>query len=133
MTGTPMPDVQMILGKFKFEIASTTFQEMQRARTAVWNGQKRVANTPVYHFNGEDEETITLTGVHFPRLNKVINPLNELQFARKKGLRLPLIDGRGHVWGKYGIKSIQESVDLFYQKGVPRRLSFTLELVRVDP
>lgn len=125
-----MADVMLMLGQFKFSVDSATYQEFSRTNDYRWQSQPYV-NAPVgYQYTGRGEESISLSGVVFPGYIRSLEQLNLMRAEAGKGTPLILVDGRGFVWGRYIIQSVTENVNVFYEKGVPRRQQFSLELKR---
>jgi len=58
--------------------------------------------------------------------------LNTLRDLAQDGVPLPLVDGRGYVYGAYVIKGIRETQGQFFRDGAARTLDFSLHLLRVD-
>jgi Phage protein U len=50
----------------------------------------------------------------------------------EQGGKWPLIDGTGMIYGVYVISGVRENGSEFYSDGSPRKISFTLNLTRVD-
>ena len=85
---------------------------------------------PGYQYIGQGEEALALEGVVFPQFNRSLEQLNLMRAEASKGQPLLLVDGRGFIWGNYIILSISENQNVFFEKGVPRRQQFTLEIRR---
>lgn len=48
------------------------------------------------------------------------------------GIPLPMIDGRGKVWGLWAIEQINERQTVFMDRGAPKKIEFDLRLSRHD-
>jgi len=120
------------LGLFIFNLKTAPFQEFQRQQGWRHPANSRVNLRPAHQFLGQDEETITLSGVLFPELTGGPMHLGQLTSMANSGQSFPLISGVGIVYGFYVIEGLAETRTIFFEDGTARRIEFTLNLKRVD-
>ncbi|MBB3877911.1 phage tail protein [Sphingomonas pseudosanguinis] len=120
------------LGMFIFGIDTLTFDEL--ARRASWRHatSPRVGARDATQFTGPAEETISIPGSVFTEIADGDVSLDELRRMADTGDAWSLVDGLGYVYGAYVITTIDDRRKLFFPNGKPRRIDFTIELLRVD-
>lgn len=124
--------MMMALGMFVFEVKSLPYQQLQRQSAWRHNSQNRVGQRPAYQYLGPGEDTITLSGTLLPELTGGRMTLDDVRIMADEGKAWPLIEGSGRVYGYWAIQSVQETSTTFFRDGVPRRIEFSINLVRVD-
>ena len=122
----------MTLGTFVFSLPTLAYQQLQRQNEWRHPSSERVKARPAYQYVGPGEETIQLSGSVAKELTAGEPSLNTLRDLAEDGSPLPLVDGRGYVYGAYVIKSIAETQGNFFKDGAARKLEFSMSLVRVD-
>ena len=122
----------MTLGTFVFSLPTLAYQQLQRQNEWRHPSSDRVKARPAYQYVGTGEETIQLSGSVAKELTAGEPSLNTLRDLAEDGNPLPLVDGRGYVYGAYVIKSIAETQGHFFKDGAARKLDFSMTLVRVD-
>ena len=122
----------MTLGTFVFSLPTLAYQQLQRSNEWRHPGSDRVHARPAYQFVGTGEETIQLSGAVAKELTAGEPSLNTLRDLAEDGNPLPLVDGRGYVYGAFVIKTLSETQGLFFPDGAARQLEFTMTLLRVD-
>lgn len=122
----------MTLGTFVFSLPTLAYQQLQRQNEWRHPGSERVGARAAHQYVGPGEETIDLSGSVAKELTAGEPSLNTLRDLAEDGRPLPLVDGRGYVYGAYVIKSIAETQGLFFRDGASRKLEFTMQLLRVD-
>lgn len=122
----------MTLGTFVFSLPTLAYQQLQRSMDWRHASSERVGARAAHQYLGAGEETIELSGAVAQELTAGGPALNTLRDLAQGGAPLPLVDGRGYVYGAYVIKSISETQGLFFRDGAPRTLEFSLGLLRVD-
>ena len=122
----------MTLGTFVFSLPTLAYQQLQRQNEWRHPGSERVGARAAHQYLGPGEETIELSGDVAKELTAGEPSLNTLRDLAEDGTPLPLVDGRGYVYGAYVIKNIAETQGLFFRDGASRKLQFTMSLLRVD-
>lgn len=122
----------MSLGMFVFEVKSLPYQQLQRSTQWRHASQNRVGQRPAYQYLGAGEDRITLSGTLLPELTGGRVTLDDVRIMADEGKAWPLIEGSGRVYGFWSITGIEETSTVFFRDGVPRKIEFTISLVRVD-
>ena len=122
---------QMVLGDFIFGLSrGFAYSALQRSSDGGWGDLEIIASKPQSRQNGQKLEKLTFNGTAMAAVGmQRLDQLRALQDARAP---LPLVDGRGYVYGAYVIKSIAETQGNFFKDGAARKLEFSMSLVRVD-
>ncbi len=122
----------MTLGTFVFSLPTLAYQQLQRSMDWRHASSERVGARAAHQYLGVGEETIELSGTVAKELTAGEPSLNTLRDLAQDGVPLPLVDGRGYVYGAFVIKGISETQGLFFRDGAARTLEFSLSLLRVD-
>lgn len=122
----------MTLGTFVFTLRTLPYQLQQRQNEWRHPASERVGARAAHQYVGPGEETIELSGDVVQELSAGEVSLNTLRDLAEDGQPLPLVDGRGCVYGAYVIKGITEGKSVFFKDGAPRKVEFNLSLLRVD-
>lgn len=122
----------MTLGTFVFSLPTLAYQQLQRSMDWRHASSERVGARAAHQYLGVGEETIELSGTVAKELTAGEPSLNTLRDLAQDGVPLPLVDGRGYVYGAYVIKGIRETQGQFFRDGAARTLDFSLHLLRVD-
>ena len=137
-----MIEIMMALGPFRFSVNTAAYQSLRRAAQYRWPAQERIGRAPARQFVGVGSETITLEGAIYPYadeplLDQVINnqvssgwntQLDQLRELAALGEPQLLTDGRGKVWGKWCVESVDETQTVFFANGAPRKIEFNLSI-----
>lgn len=124
--------MMMTLGMFVFEVKSLPYQQLQRSTQWRHSSQNRVGQRPAYQYLGPGEDRITLSGTLLPELTGGRMTLDDVRVMADEGKAWPLIEGSGRVYGFWSVTDVQETSSVFFRDGVPRKIDFTIQLVRVD-
>lgn len=122
----------MTLGTFVFSLPTLAYQQLQRQNEWRHAASERVGARAAHQYLGPGEETIELSGSVAKELTAGEPSLNTLRDLAEDGTPLPLVDGRGYVYGAFVIQSIAETQGQFFRDGAARALDFTMRLLRVD-
>lgn len=122
----------MTLGTFVFSLPTLAYQQLQRQIAWRHATSDRIGARAAAQYLGVGEETIQLEGTVAKELTAGEPSLNMLRDLAEDGQPLPLVDGRGYVYGAYVIKEISETQRTFFPDGAARELQFQLDLLRVD-
>ncbi|MBN3816781.1 phage tail protein [Paraburkholderia sp. Se-20369] len=124
--------MMMVLGLFVFSLSTLPYQELKRRRGWRFASNNRVGKKPARQYVGEDDETISLSGVLLPELTGGDLSLSLLEAMAGQHTAWPLIEGTGHIYGMFTIDSIDTTRTLFFPDGTARRIDFTIALTRND-
>lgn len=127
-----MATVMMRLGIYKFSLDSAAYQELSRAAAYRWARQERIGTNDALQFTGLGPETVDLRGVVFPLFRGGLDQVSDMRLQASIGIPLPMIDGRGKVWGLWAIEQINERQSVFMDRGAPKKIEFDLRLSRYD-
>lgn len=122
----------MSLGMFAFEIGTLPYQELQRRTDWRHASTSRVGVRAARQFLGPGEDRISLSGWIAPEFAGDPVSLETLRELGDQGEALPLVDGRGNVFGAFVIVGVDERQGYFVENGAPRRIEFNIELEHVD-
>ncbi|WP_374248054.1 phage tail protein [Thermomonas sp.] len=122
----------MTLGTFVFALPTLAYEKLARSNEWRHASSERVGVRAAHQYVGPGEETIELTGTAMQELTGGEVSLNTLRDLAEDGRPLPLVDGRGYVYGAYVIKSLSEGKTLFFPDGAARQIEFGISLLRVD-
>lgn len=88
---------------------------------------------PVYEATGDDESTVTLTGVLHPYVFGATGHLARLEAARAGKIPLPLLRGDFVPVGWFLIKSItRKDAELDAFDGIGHEIEYSVDLIKVD-
>lgn len=121
----------MALGLFVFERATLPFSEMQRRADWRHPSTERVGARPAAQFTGPGAEQISLTGACIPEVGGSYSAIERLREMADTGEAWPLVDGTGRVFGDYNLVGLDERSQHFVDNGMPRKIDFAIDLVRV--
>lgn len=124
--------MMMALGLFTFGMDTLAYQSLQQQAHWRHASKSRVGARPATQFVGVGQEQITLQGVLLPEVAGDISSLDTLRDMADTGRASALVDGTGRVYGAFVIQSIQQTHSLPFADGSPRRIAFSLQLLRVD-
>ena len=122
----------MTLGTFVFSLPSLAYQQLQRQNDWRHAASERVGARAAHQYVGPGEATIERSGPVAPELTAGEASINVLRDLAEDGRPLPLVDGRGYVYGAYVIKGISEGKSVFFKDGAARKIEFSMSLLRVD-
>ena len=122
----------MAFGQFIFSLDTLAFQELKRSNTWRHPSHSRVGARPARQFVGVGYETFSLSGWLAPEQIGDYASLAELRAMGDSGLAFALVAGNGEVFGLFVIESLNETGTLHDRYGNPTRVSFDLQLARVD-
>ena len=124
--------MMMALGLFVFSLSTLPYQELKRRRGWRFASNNRVGRKPARQYVGEDDETISLSGVLLPELTGGDMSLAVIEAMAGQHTAWPLIEGTGHIYGMFTIDNIDTTRTLFFRDGTARRIEFTIALTRND-
>lgn len=122
--------MMMALGMFVFSLPTLAYEELQRRTSWRHVQNTRIGARAANQFLGPGDDLVSLSGMLPPELSDVTS-IATLRDLGDAGDPLPLVDGRGQVYGAFVIESIDERQSSFLDNGAPTRIDFSLELRRV--
>ena len=122
----------MAIGMFLFSLPTLAHDELRRRTDWQHARSPRVGARDAVQFTGPGEETISLSGSVYAEITDGRVSLDDLRKMASDGEALPLVDGRGTVYGDFVILSIDERHSYLMADGRPRRIDFGIELLRTD-
>lgn len=122
----------MALGMFLFEIGTLAFDELQRKADWQHARSHRVGARDATQFTGVGDERISLSGSVYAEITDGQVSIDDLRSMADQGEALPLVDGRGTVYGTFVVTAIDERRAFLMADGCPRRIDFGIDLLRVD-
>ena len=120
------------LGQFVFSLSTLAYQELQRRTSWKHASTSRVGARNARQFLGPGDDGITLTGWIAPDQVGKLSSIAELRAMGDAGEAYALVDGTGSVYGAFIIEGLDEGQTLHQKDGTPRRVEFTITLMRVD-
>lgn len=122
----------MALGFFVFDIRTAPYEQVQR--TSQWRHaeQARTGQRPVYQYTGPGADTLSLSGTLYPAITSGRVTLDLVRTMATEGKGWPLIEGSGRLYGFWSITEVRETNTHFLRDGVPQKIEFSINLVRVD-
>lgn len=122
--------MMMTLGTFAFGMDTAPYQQLQRSMTWRYGASERVGARAARQYLGPGEDTVRISGVLAPEITGDPASLDVLREMAADGEPLPLVDGRGRVYGAYTITAIEETSAYLFADGTPRRIEFAITLER---
>ncbi len=120
----------MRLGEFTFSLDAAAYQQLRRQTDYRWPAQQRIGPLPARQFTGPGQDTISLNGTLYPQFRGGTRQVEALRQQAGHGNPLRLMDGAGRPWGQWIITRIEETLQVLFADGTPRRIHFRLELAR---
>ena len=123
--------VMMKLGDFNFMLSTAAYQRFRRITEYRWPAQERLGREPARQFVGKGNDKIDLDGVIYPEFKGGLKQVERMRDIAGKGnaLRLMTYSSRkGENWGRWCIEQIEETQEVFFWDGVPRKIEFHLSL-----
>lgn len=122
----------MTLGMFVFSIDSALYDTLSRSREWRHATAERFGARAASQFVGPGADTIGLTGRIVPEIGGRYSALETIADMAATGDSYPMIDGLGRILGHYRIVRMDEEHGVIMAGGIPRNISFRLELERTD-
>jgi phage protein U len=124
--------MMMTLGMLVFMRQTLPYQGLQHNVDYRWPTNSRVGQRASTQFLGPGDEKITLSGLLLPEITGGKLSLLTLKTMADQGRAWPLIGGDGTIYGMYVLTDFSEDHSEFFADGSARRISFTVNLLRVD-
>ena len=120
------------LGAYSFSLGTAAYQEFSRSTRYRWARQPRTNTNDALQNTGQGEDSISLRGVVFPFWKGGLHRVDLLRVQATLAIPLPLIDGRGNIYGLWVREEIRETQSVFAAAGAPKRQEFDISLTRYD-
>lgn len=127
-----MQSMLMALGQFVFSLDTLAYQELKRSNTWRHPSNSRVGARPARQFVGVGDETFALSGWIATGQLGDYGSMDELRAMGDSGQAFALVSGNGEVFGQFVLESLNETGTLHDRYGYPSKVTFDLQLVRVD-
>jgi uncharacterized protein len=115
--------------RITFEIAGPAYERLSRTLEVRMASHDRAGGQTVRQPLGFDE-TLELEGALFPFWRGRLQTIEDMRDAAKAMKPLLFTDGRGEVYGRWLIESVETDETLPDIQGVPRKIEFRLALGR---
>jgi len=125
-----MTEVMLALGEYRFSVETAAYETLSRTDTWRWQEQARLGREPAHQYLGPGVTSVQLPGVILPHYKGGLGQIDRIREEAGKGEPLNLVDGLGKVWGAYCIKQIQETQSRTLANGAPRKIEFSVDLVK---
>lgn len=125
--------MMLSLGMFGFSLDTLAYQEFSRRTDWKHGRTSRVGARDATQFVGPGTDAVALRGYLLPEFAGDPESLDDLRTMASGGEAFPLVDGTGRVYGDFIITGIDEGQTIFFNDGRPRRIEFTIDLIRVEP
>lgn len=122
----------LAIGMFAFSIPTIVHDELQRRSSWIHATSPRIGARDATQFVGVGPETISLRGVAHAELSDGRASLDELRDMAGTGNAWSVVDGAGQVYGAFVIEGIDEGLKELGPDGRPRKIEFSIDLLRVD-
>ena len=124
--------VTMALGPFKFQAHGFGYQGLQRKLDTTWAELETAGRLNALQWTGPGSESVTITGVLFPREFGGDSTLEGLRRAAMAGIPQMLVTSGGQVFGLQAIQKIDEDRGVHDRTGAPARNAWSIELKRMS-
>lgn len=124
--------ILILLGPFRFSLATAAPDEISRSSQWDWREVDRVGVAPAMQFTGPRADTISLGGRLIPGFTGGVEQLAQMRALADLGMPLFMVDGMGRIHGNWVIESVSDSGVNHFQDGTPRRVDFDISLKKYD-
>lgn len=123
-----MTDIMMMLGGYVFSVNSAAYSQFKRQTSWIWTAQTRLNRDAALQYTSKGTDAIELSGQILPHYKGGLNQLEAMRHIADRAQPLLLVDGLGHIMGKWVILKIEETQTHFTQNGLPLKIDFNLSL-----
>jgi phage protein U len=123
----------MSVGPFDFGLTSAAYNALNRKQSWRWTKVERLGVKPASQFIGPDAGEMTFKGIIYAELQvgaAIVGThvMDRMRAVADQGTPLYVIDGRGYVYGRWVITSVEEDQSVFVSHGAARKQEFTVSL-----
>lgn len=122
--------VLLYLGEFVFAPRGDGLTGMSRKSKARLAPQELIQRIAPVQFVGPGARTISIEGVIRPEYQGGLGQIEAMHQACDDGAPRVLTTGYGHVLGEFMIESIAEKRKYLAAYGIPRKIEFSIDLMR---
>lgn len=122
----------LLLGPFRFSLATAAYDELSRSSGYDWKEIERVGAGPALQYTGPKAETVTLRGRIIPGFTGGVEQVAQMRALAGLGQPLFMVDGMGRVHGNWVIESVADTGTAHFRDGYPRMVTFDLALKKYD-
>lgn len=119
------------IGLFGFSVSTLAHDDLRRRCDWTHATQARVGARDALQYVGPGQDRISIGGAAYAELSDGAASIDQLRDMADTGEAFPLVDGAGTVFGNYVIMGIDEARKYLYPDGTPRKIEFTVDLLRV--
>lgn len=123
--------ILLLLGEFTFSARGDNLTGLSRKSKARLSPQELIQRIAPVQFVGPGPRTISIDAVIRPEYQGGLGQIDDLHDACDDGIPRALVTGYGHVLGDYKIESVDEKRKYLSGPGIPRKIEFKIDLVRV--
>lgn len=117
------------LGPYRFSVSALNIEEVERSFEYRWEAVNRIGARPAMQFLGPGEEGVRMRGTIYPHYMGGFGQLEQMRSEAAKGKPRGVVSGFGRYYGKWCIRSINDTQSFFLADGSPRKVEFGIELV----
>lgn len=122
----------IILGPFRFSLATAAPDEISRSSSWDWPETPRVGTAPALQYTGPRAEAMLLRGRIIPGFTGGVEQIAQMRALAGLGKPLFLVDGMGRVHGNWVIESVNDTGTMHFSDGMPRISTFDVSLKKYD-
>lgn len=122
----------LAIGMFPFAIPTIVHDELKRRSSWIHATSQRVGARDATQFVGVGAETLSISGTAHAELSDGRASLDTLRDMAGTGNAWSVVDGAGQVYGAFVIQGIDEGLKELGPDGRPRKIEFSIDLLRVD-
>ena len=122
----------LTFGTVAFSVAQAAYQVLRRATRYRVPAHERVGARIAYQYTGPGEDGITLSGTIMPTYRGRPGVLDDLRDLAAAGEARLLTSGTGEGFGRWIVDEVTEERSALFSDGAPRKIEFTVKLLRDD-
>ena len=127
-----MLGILLLLGPFRFSLATAAYDEFTRSSQWDWKEVDRVGIMPALQFTGPRNDSITLRGRIIPGFTGGVEQVAQMRALADLGRPLFMVDGMGRVHGNWVIEAVSDAGTAHFKDGMPRIVQFDVALKKYD-
>lgn len=120
------------LGLFVFSSETALFEGLRRREDWRHAQQSRFGARDATQFLGPGQDTVSLGGQLVPLVGGSFSAIDTLRAMAAEGEASQLVRGDGLIIGTFVITGLDTENAFLLVDGIPRRVDFTLDLLRVE-
>jgi phage protein U len=121
------------VGPYLFSLQTAAYTEMTRKWEWRWEEVKRLGTDVANQYLGPGSIELSFKGTiytEFPGDGRTTGTeqIDALRNLADQGVPMMVIDGRGKVYGRYVLTSLEETGSFFHVHGAPKKQEFSVEM-----